>query len=199
MAPTRHIVCILLSCAVLLAGPAHALTFDEDFADNFTEITVEDIKFTADPAGFADFGTGFWFGADFVSGAALEVSQGASVIIDLPAPASFLQFGAAVGEEGGVLTDLATILAYDGTGLQVFPVSIEEPLFGGLGDAERRFSFLGGGVRKVVVSYEQSFGFSVLAVDNLVYQPIPEPATWMLVLAGSALVIARRARRVFDA
>jgi hypothetical protein len=181
------------------AAPAATFYFEEALYDNFDTLTVDGVTFTADPAGFGDYGTGFWFGADFVSGAALEVSPGASVIVDLPAAAEFLQFGAAVGEEGGALGDLATIVAYDGDGIQVFPVSIEEPLFGlGLGDAERRFSFLGGGVRQVVFSYDL-FGSSVLAVDNLIYQPIPEPATWVLLLAGSALVIARRTRDVSNA
>jgi hypothetical protein len=188
----------IAGCALLFAGSAHAVTlnFEEALYDNFVSLSVGAVTFTANPAGFGDYGTGFWTGADFVAGGALEVAPSGTVTVEFTLPITYLEFGAAIGDSGATLFDFATITAFDGDGLELFPTSIDEPQFGlGLGDAERRYTFLTGGVQRVVFSYDP-FGASVLAVDNLVYQPVPEPASWLMILAGAALVMVRGMRRL---
>lgn len=188
----------LAGCALLLAGSAQAITldFEEALHDNFVSLTVNGVTFTTNPAGFGDYGTGFWTGADFVAGGALEVAPSGTVTVEFAQPITYLEFGAAIGDAQTALAALATITAFNADGLEVFPTFIDEPLFGGgLGDAERRFTFLTGGVQRVVLGYD-AFGATVLAVDNLIYQPIPEPATWLLLLVGSVLIVARGTRRL---
>jgi len=185
---------------LLLASSARAVTFDFEEAtfSNFDALHIDGVTFTADPAGFADYGEGFWFGADFVQGAALQIDPNASVTLEFSQPLSFLEFGAAVGDTAELGT-LASIRVFDSGGNEVLPVSVEEPLFGGgLGDAERRFSYLGSGLKRATFGYD-ALGASVLAIDNLTITPIPvpEPAAWTLMLIGCALLVTRRARTLF--
>src|SRR5512134_3409862 len=71
----------LAGCVLLLAGSAHAITlnFEEALYDNFVSLSGGDVTFTANPAGFGDYGSGFWTGADFVAGGALEVAPSGDV------------------------------------------------------------------------------------------------------------------------
>jgi hypothetical protein len=185
----------VLALASLHAGQARAIFFD--FSDtqvvNFATFERNGVRFTANPAGFASYGAGFWSGADFVQGAALQVDPGASVTLEFSQPMTFVQFGAAIGDQAQ-LADLASIQVFGSNNIEVFPVSVESPPFGGLGDAERRFTYLGSNLTRAVFSYS-FIGQSVLAIDNLTLTPVPEPGTWALLLAGGALLLLRRARR----
>jgi hypothetical protein len=190
-------VSFAVAALILLAGTAHAVTFDfgETIFSNFDTLHINGVTFTANPAGFADYGEGFWVDAEFLQGAALQVDPNASVTLEFSQPASFLQFGAAVGDTGGTLADLASLQVFDGDGHEVFPVSVLGPQFGGLGDAERQFTYLGTNLKRAIFAYDP-FGQSVLAVDNMTITPVPvpEPAAWASMLVGCAPLLTRRAR-----
>jgi hypothetical protein len=187
----------VVASILLLAGSAQAATFNfsEAIFSNFDSVQVDGVTFTANPAGFADYGEWFPFDAEFVQDAALLVDPSGSVALEFSQPLSFLQFGAAVGDTGGTLEALAFIQVFDADGHEVFPVSVLEPQFGGLGDAERQFTYLGTNLKRAVFGYDP-FGQSVLAVDNVTITPVPvpEPAAWALMLIGCALLLTRRAR-----
>lgn len=196
----RYLLAAAMVLASLQTGPARAASFD--FSDtmmvNFTSFQHDGVQFSANPAGFASYGTGYWTGAAFVDGSALEIAPGASVTLDFLQPMSFVQFGAAIGDVAA-LSDLASIRLFAQNGSEIFPVSVESPQFGGLGDAERRFAYLGSDLRRAVFSYSP-LGQSVLAIDNLTLTPIsdshaPEPGTAALLLGAGMIVLLRRERR----
>jgi hypothetical protein len=193
----HRISCVVVASILLLAGSAHAVTFnfEESIFSNFDTLQINGVTFTANPAGFADYGEWFAFDAEFVQNGALLIDPNASVTLQFSQPLSYLQFGAAVGDTGGTLADLASIQVFDGNGHEVFPVWVLEPQFGGLGDAERQFAYQGTNLKRAIFGYDP-FGQSVLAVDNMTItpMPVPEPAAWVLMLAGCALLVTRRAR-----
>ena len=80
----------------------------------------------------------------------------------------------------------------------MFPASVQEPIFGGLGDAERQFTYVGISLKRAIFGYDP-FGARVLAVDNLTITPVPvpEPAAWGLMLVGCMLLLTRRMRATF--
>jgi len=69
---------------------------------------------------------------------------------------------------------------------------------GGLGDAERQFTYVGTSLKRAIFGYDP-FGARVLAVDNLTITPVPvpEPAAWGLMLVGCMLLLTRRMRATF--
>jgi hypothetical protein len=184
---------------LLLAGSARAVTFDfgEALFSNFDTLQIDGVTFTANPAGFADYGEWFPFDAEFVQGAALQIDPNASVALEFSQPLSFLTFGAAIGDTGGDLTALASIQVFDSDGHQVLPVSTDEPS-GGLGVGERKFTYFDTSLKRAIFKYSP-LGQSVLAVDNMTITPVPvpEPETWVLILVGCALLATRRARAMF--
>ena len=193
----RRVSCAVAVSMLLLAGPVHAVTFtfDEAIFSNFSALQINGVTFTASPAGVSDYGEQSLFGAEFVQGGALQIDPNASVTLDFSQPASFLMFGAAIGDTDGELATLASIQVFDADGHEVFPVLVLKPQFGGLGDAERKFSYLGTNLKRAIFGYDV-FGQSVLAIDNLEITPVPvpEPAAWALMLIGCTLLLTRRAR-----
>jgi len=195
MKPSQYLLGAVLALATLQAGQARAivLDFSDTSVSNFTTFEHGGVRFTSNPAGFADYGAGFWLGADFVQGRALQIDPGGSVTLLFLQPMKFISFGAAIGDQAQ-LTDLASVKVFGNNGIEVFPVSVETPSFGGLGNAERRFTFLAGNLTRAVFTYSFS-GQSALAIDNLTLIPVPEPASWALLLAGGAAMLLRRAQR----
>jgi len=200
MSILRLVSCAIAVSTLLLAGSACAVTFtfEEATFSNFDTLQIDGVIFTADPAGFADYGEGFWIDAEFVQGAALQIDPNGSVTLEFTQPLNFLTFGAAISDTGGELATLASIHVFDSAGREVFPASVQEPIFGGLGDAERQFTYVGTSLKRAIFGYDP-FGASVLAVDNLTITPVPvpEPAAWGLMLVGCMLLLTRRMRATF--
>lgn len=188
-------VSALFALASVHAGLAQATVFDFSGTSvfNFTSFERNGVRFTVTPAGFASYGAGFWTEPEFVQGAALQIGPGGSVTLDFLQPMKYVQFGAAIGDQAQ-LADLASVKVFGNNGIELFPVSTDSPGFGGLGNAERRFTYFGGNLTRAVFSYSVT-GQSVLAIDNLTLTPVPEPEAWALVLAGGATLLLYRARR----
>ena len=74
---------------------------------------------------------------------------------------------------------------------------ISTPAFSSLN--ERQFTYFGDGIDRVVITFATSLeSFDPLAIDNLVFQPVPEPSSYALLAAGLlclASAIRRRRRR----
>jgi len=200
----RRVSCALAVWMLLLAGPVHAVTFtfDEAMFSNFSTLQIDGVTFTANPAGFADYGEQSLFGAEFVQSGALQIDPNASVTLEFSEPATFLAFGAAIGDTTDTgdpiaFASLASIQVFDSAGREVFPASVQEPTFG-LGDSERQFTYIGTSLKRAIFGYDP-FGQSVLAIDNLTITPlpVPEPATWALMLVGSMLLLTRPIRATF--
>lgn len=176
----------------LLPAAAHAVFFD--FSDtlvvDFQSFEHDGVRFSVDPVGFASYGTGFWSGADYVQGSALEVDTGATLTMVFVRPMRFVQFGAGVGGTS-VLNDVTSIHAFSEAGFEVLPVAVEPPMFGGLGEGERRFTYLADDVVRIELSVS-ALAQSVLAIDNLTLTPQPasdaaEPGVLRLLLACTAI------------
>lgn len=90
----------------------------------------------------------------------------------------------------------ASVALYTPAGPEALPF-ISAPAFSSLN--ERQFTYFGDGVDRVVITFATSFeSFDPLAVDNLVFQPVPEPSSYALLaagLVGLACVVRRQRRR----
>lgn len=192
---------LFLVSSLFLATPAHALIelrFDDgEFLGYFTQIDhPSGVSFSVDPAGFASYGTGFAFGADYAQGAALEMDPGTTLTMRFGLPVNYLEFGALLNDT----TDFASrvsVALYTSSGLEGLPF-ISPPVFSGMN--ERLFTYYGDGIVEAVVSFGTSFeSFAPLAIDNLVAQPVPEPTTYALMAAGLLMLggVTHR-RRVLD-
>lgn len=187
---------LLLASALILATPAHAmieLRFDDgEFQSYFTQIDHSSgVSFSVDPPGFASYGTGFAFGADYVHGAALEMDPGTVLTMRFGLPVNYLEFGALLNDTTDFSSRVSVAL-YTASGEEALAF-VSPPIFSGLN--ERQFMYFGDGIVEAVVSFGPSFeSFAPLAIDNLVAQPIPEPTTYALMAAG-LLVLGGVARR----
>lgn len=186
---------VLLASAIFLPLPAHALMelgFDDgEFLGYFSSIDhPSGVSFSVDPAGFASYGTGYVIGADFVQGAALELDPATSLTMRFSAPVNYLEFGVLLNDSVDFFSRVSVTL-YTPSGQEALPF-IQYPAFSSLN--ERRFTYLGDGVAEARIQFGWSFDtYAPLAVDNVVFQPVPEPASYALMATG-LLVVAGMAR-----
>jgi hypothetical protein len=185
MLTVRALRSSLFSLALFACLPAHALVeipFDDDLIAHFAQIDdPRGVTFSVDPAGFASYGTGFAFGAEFVQGAALELDPGAALTMTFSVPVGYLQFGALLNDTADFFS-WASVALYTPGGLEALPF-ISTPAFSSLN--ERQFTYFGDGINRVVVTFGTSFdSFDPLAIDNVVFQPVPEPSSYALLAAG---------------
>lgn len=200
MLTVRALRSLLLGLALFACLPAHAfveLGFDDGvFFGDFSEIDhPSGVTFSADPAGFASYGTGFAFGAEFAQGAALELDPGAALTMTFSVPVGYLQFGALLNDTADFLSR-ASVALYTPLGSEALPF-ISTPAFSSLN--ERQFTYFGDGIDRVVITFATSLeSFDPLAIDNLAFQPVPEPSSYALLAAGLlclASAVRRRRRR----
>jgi hypothetical protein len=184
----------MLASAVLLAGPARAASFDfETSIGPFESFSDSGVTFSVDPALFASAGNGFWsdLDYDFVLGGALELEPSATLTIEFDVLAASLEFG--VARRGSSdLFDVVTVELLDAGGSPLTP-NVELPLLAGDTAPERRFT--ASGVKRVVLGLD-AFAGDPIAVDNIIYTPVPEPSAWAMLLAGLLALwpVVRRAR-----
>jgi hypothetical protein len=186
MLTVRALRSLLLGLAFSACLPAHAfveLGFDDGaFFGDFSQIDhPSGVTFSVDPASFASYGTGFAFGAEFVQGAALELDPGAALTMTFSVPVGYLQFGALLNDTADFFSR-ASVALYTPVGAEALPF-ISTPAFSSLN--ERQFTYFGDGIDRVVITFATSFdSFDPLAIDNLVFQPVPEPSSYVLLAAG---------------
>jgi hypothetical protein len=185
-----------LGLAMVLAGTARAASFEfpfDDSIDPFDSFSESGVTFTVEPALFASAGNGFWsdLDYDFVLGGALELEPSATLTIEFDVLAASLEFG--VARRGSSdLFDVVTVELLDAGGSPLTP-NVELPLFAGDTAPERRFT--ASGVKRVVLGLD-AFAGDPIAVDNIIYTPVPEPSAWAMLLAGLLALwpVVRRAR-----
>lgn len=134
----------------------------------------------------------------FVQGAVLEGDANGVLTLNFAAPTSVLRFGIALTTMNN-LTPGFTVQLFDPASqlLGVFSVNTT-PL---ISFSEGQFNYSGALVGRAVIDFNENFpGIRRFALDNLTIDPVPEPATLLLLgtgLAGvGAAVRQSRAKRV---
>jgi hypothetical protein len=136
----------------------------------------------------------------FIQGRVLEGDAAGILTLDFPEPTPFLAFGIALSTLNAVMPGV-TIQLFDTAqqSLGIFPVNTSPLIL----ISENQFSFEGALISRAVLDFNENFtpivpGIHRFALDNLNFEPIPEPAS--LLLLGSGLVaistkLHRRRRR----
>lgn len=202
--------------AVLVFAAAPALgavviEFEDALVEQVTSITREGVVFSVSgtPATYGGFGFYTSDQYDFLSGRAFELGVDSLLTITFPQPVSFLQFGLAHSGSMDLLegfSPLGPVTLYEAEtgGIGFAPASISDPLATPVGNVtERQFIHDPAGIRRVEIAFPFGLPFDfgqTLALDNLAFElvpdiePIPEPSTWLLMLAGIASFAAMRRR-----
>jgi len=196
--------CFFLSLVLFATAPAHALTtlgFDDAVFPRgpvFNSAHPAGVTFTVTPLEFnsSDYGADAFAGLAFVDGQVLDI--GAAHILDLTfaTPVSFLEFGVAHNLPSSFGDFLSvTLFTQDGT----LDGSFEIPPFGGA-PAETLYSYTAGSAGSALIGLSILFPGEFTSdtdrfqIDNLTFQPVPEPSTYAMLIAGLLLLGSTRLR-----
>jgi PEP-CTERM motif len=205
---TRALQVLLLGLA-FWSLPAHALVqlhFDDGlFSGPTTDIQhPAGVRFTTGPTGIFSYGEPVFapFALHLVNGQVLQIRSATVLDIAFSAPALSLAFDAAHNAPASFVETVPVTLFKQEGGFETRFLS----LFSFSGEpAENSFAYsatgLGSSVTRLVISFPGS-GFDLdplvypdrFALDNLIFQPVPEPSTALLMsgLLAIAWVFARR-------
>lgn len=205
----RHLVsfCALAAalglCSLGRAEQIVSLTFDELPVETELNpsVTVEGITFTYAGGGFAYYNSVITFdqGVDALNleDSVLEGDTLGTLTIDFLAAALDLEFALALSTLETLTPGFSVTLFGPG---HVLVGSIDlttTPLIAGTGFSEGLFSWSGGLIKRVVITFKASVAESAgtFAIDNLKARVVPEPSSLALAGIGLFAVVAAHALR----
>jgi hypothetical protein len=131
----------------------------------------------------------------FIQGAILEGDAHGTLTLDFNIPTTRLMFGAARSSLG-TLTPGITVELFDPAGGSLGVIAVNTSNLSGI--SEGLFNYPGGAlVSRAVIAFNDPTAASRFALDNLTFEPVPEPATLLLLSTGLAAagMAARRGRK----
>ena len=187
---------MVLGVFITAAHPAGAvtLTFDELPLQPVDGLTFMGVTFDFKIGGFdsldANYGSGGPGSIVFLQDPSLEGNAAGVLTLDFAQPVWFLQFGVALSTFASVSPGFAVEL-FDASliSLGAFPVDTA-PL---LTFAEGPFTYFGAPVSRATIGFHQAAA-DRFALDNLTYEPVPEPATLLMLGSGLLGIVMRRGR-----
>lgn len=195
--------CLVLSLSSSTPAAPITLTFDErptQPVNNVGNVSGVTFSFTvggllSPDARYNAIGPGDF---TFLQGAVLEGDAAGVLTLNFAAPTSLLRFGVGLSTADS-LSPGFTVQLFDPAlnSLGVTSVSTNPLIF----ISEGQFSYLGVPIRRAVIDFNENFTpFDVsrrFALDNLTFEPIPEPTTLVLLgtgLAGIGTAVRKRRR-----
>ena len=131
----------------------------------------------------------------FIQGQVLEGDANGTLTLDFNIPTTHLVFGAALGSSDN-LSPGFTVALFDPAGISLGVTAVNTSNL--LGISEGQFNHFGVPVGRAVIDFNEDAISSPsrrFAIDNLTFEPIPEPTTLVLLgtgLAGVGAVVRRR-------
>jgi hypothetical protein len=198
---------------ILLAAALFFLIAPSAFAAGEIVLTMDDLPFqpvnglvhpTGVEFGFtvlgvpgveANYHSGGPGALTFVQDPSIEGTADGVLSVIFPAPTPIVRFGVARSITQA-LPNGATIQLFDASNVSLGTTNLAMnpmPLF-----AEAQFTYNGTAAKRMTIAFPGGPVSGVrFALDNLAFQPIPEPASTMLLVGGLAVVLAssRRGRR----
>ena len=172
---------VTLTFSELTTQPVNGLSFmGVTFGFQVGGLSSADARYNAEGPGLLTF----------IQDASLEGTTTGVLMLDFAAQTPILRFGVALSS----LNALAP-----GISVQLFDASLQplgvltldtSPL---LTFSEGQFSYLGAPIRRAVITFNAAG--ARFAVDNLTFEPVPEPASLVLFGIGLAGLVASRKRR----
>ena len=187
---------VLLCASPILANPI-TFTFGELPFQPVNGLSFQGVTFTFQIGGLPSLDANYNSAGPgiitFVQDPSLEGDAAGILTLDFAQAASSLQFGVALST-GAALAPGFTVLLFDQALLSLGATLVNtNPL---ITFTEAQFSYTGVPVSRAVIDFNQAAA-SRFALDNLIYTPIPEPGT-MLLLGTGLLGLGSTLRKRFS-